>query len=1071
MTTPVHPSRRAVCALVVAALTVAARADGTRTDATLALPARSDAERSACVRLAIQGTARVHAWVEADGAPLRLAVSNAHGARLVEARPRVGRTTWVTFDVEAACDVDVCASTDAGTHPLSVALHVRVLAASSDADELRARREERVALGGDASVRAIAARIAELSADPDLSCDAAAQEDLLAHVDLAFWRPANTDEHARGVEALAVADDLRPADARFALELDGQRAWLAARRGDMKSASEHASRARARLEGEVDETELPVRFALLDAEASSAYFRGDLARATELFARELDERTIAHGERHRLALSTATSLAGALLESGRIEESRAAADRVVALAGEALGADDPIALGARNTLASALFTAGDLAGARVQYESLVAARLRLYGERDPTAQLVRVNLGLALYRDGEKARAIELLAAALEAFGDALPATHPQRQRIEANLAAMLIHVGRIAESRPVLERLASALAASNAPDSALLAATRENLANARGVTGDPRGALELREEALATYARTRAPDDPMVLAARGRVASARFALSDAEGADALVAENAAAIVARLRRVAPASTPREIEAAAAAMSETVSAMLSIDACSEDGGGDARRARAFALVESLRAAGATASGTARLVARAGPRARELERESRERAADVARISAAGGAGDELFAAVDAAERAQRALRAAVSESDPAASALAPIDVDTVAARLAPDEAAIGYWIYARGDPRSADPSTPSVLAFVVRRGVDARPTVARVELGPLAAVESAVARWRAALCEARASARAERVESGRALRALVLDPLARELAGATRIAVAPDGALHLVPFDALPDGDGVLGDALAIVVRPTLADPGRARPAVVGAPSLVALGDVDYAAAPGDAATRAGGYARLAGTAVEVESVAREFERAFETPARVLRARDATRAALVAAAPTARFLHLATHGRYVEEPPAPEPVGPFDLDGARAVRALVPLVRCHLALAGANADEREGLVTAEELGALDLSACELAVLSACDTSAGVAVAGQGVASFQKALLAAGARSVVTSLWEVPDQATSDLMRAFYEHLWKDGATKAEALRRAKRDLRARRAPERDWAAWVLAGDES
>jgi CHAT domain-containing protein len=139
-----------------------------------------------------------------------------------------------------------------------------------------------------------------------------------------------------------------------------------------------------------------------------------------------------------------------------------------------------------------------------------------------------------------------------------------------------------------------------------------------------------------------------------------------------------------------------------------------------------------------------------------------------------------------------------------------------------------------------------------------------------------------------------------------------------------------------------------------------------------------------------------------------------------------------------------------------------------------------MLLCGLALAGANRSEDEvgrtpGLITAEEIGALDLSRCELAVLSACDTNVGVQRAGQGVASLQKALQMAGARSVITSLWKVPDEATKELMLDFYRRLWVEKKPKWQALWEAKTSLRDARdergAPKystRDWAAWVLTG---
>jgi hypothetical protein len=96
--------------------------------------------------------------------------------------------------------------------------------------------------------------------------------------------------------------------------------------------------------------------------------------------------------------------------------------------------------------------------------------------------------------------------------------------------------------------------------------------------------------------------------------------------------------------------------------------------------------------------------------------------------------------------------------------------------------------------------------------------------------------------------------------------------------------------------------------------------------------------------------------------------------------------------------------------------------------------------------------------------------------ACDTHVGVRRAGQGVASVQRALLMAGARAVITSLWTVPDEATKELMTDFYRRLRVEKKPKWQALWEAKRKLRdARddagrpRYSARDWAAWVLTGD--
>ena len=75
-----------------------------------------------------------------------------------------------------------------------------------------------------------------------------------------------------------------------------------------------------------------------------------------------------------------------------------------------------------------------------------------------------------------------------------------------------------------------------------------------------------------------------------------------------------------------------------------------------------------------------------------------------------------------------------------------------------------------------------------------------------------------------------------------------------------------------------------------------------------------------------------------------------------------------------------------------------------------------------------------ILTAEAIAGLDLQRLELAVLSACETGLGEVAAGEGVFGLQRAFHQAGCRNVVASLWTMDDQATTVLMRLFYEELW-------------------------------------
>jgi CHAT domain-containing protein len=121
-----------------------------------------------------------------------------------------------------------------------------------------------------------------------------------------------------------------------------------------------------------------------------------------------------------------------------------------------------------------------------------------------------------------------------------------------------------------------------------------------------------------------------------------------------------------------------------------------------------------------------------------------------------------------------------------------------------------------------------------------------------------------------------------------------------------------------------------------------------------------------------------------------------------------------------------------------------------------------------------------LLTAEEVGRLDLRGVDLVVLSACQSGLGHLRAGQGDVGLIGALDHAGAVAVVSTLWEVGDAATSALIQSFYRHLWSARGLKgpAWALRASQRDMIQGAVVSRDgdsfahphdWAAFVVAGD--
>jgi CHAT domain-containing protein len=140
----------------------------------------------------------------------------------------------------------------------------------------------------------------------------------------------------------------------------------------------------------------------------------------------------------------------------------------------------------------------------------------------------------------------------------------------------------------------------------------------------------------------------------------------------------------------------------------------------------------------------------------------------------------------------------------------------------------------------------------------------------------------------------------------------------------------------------------------------------------------------------------------------------------------------------------------------------------------------PFLRAGLALAGANnslAQEgaTEGILTAEKILGLNLRGTDMVVLSACDTGMGDVKNGEGVYGLRRAFTQAGAKSLVMSMWEVPDVETKELMVNFYKNLQSGKMNRAEALRNAalkqRQTVKSRYGNDNPyyWAAFVFLGE--
>jgi len=408
---------------------------------------------------------------------------------------------------------------------------------------------------------------------------------------------------------------------------------------------------------------------------------------------------------------------------------------------------------------------------------------------------------------------------------------------------------------------------------------------------------------------------------------------------------------------------------------------------------------------------------------------------------------------------------------------------PVTIEAVQATIPDDAALLEYVFYQPRDTSSARfaPKGINFVAFVLHK--TGEPAV--VDLGSALPIDSSVEELRKAL-----SSRGDVLPNAKRVHDLVFAPLKKHLRPTdTRLIVSPDEDLNLVPYAALVDDRGrflvqdydisyvTSGRDLLRIAALGSQTAASSRPVVLGNPSFdiagTGTGAADASKTGTTTATRGdldnARFPALPGTAVEVKAIADMLAASAFT------ADDATKSKL-AGVTSPIVLHVATHGFFLakQKDPGGANTRALEYDPGSTVtvpqRTENPLVRSGLALAGANKKgSADGLLTALEASSMSLDGTRLVVLSACETGVGQSEVGDGVYGLRRALVVAGSETQVMSLWKVDDDATRDLMIAYYKDL-KGGAGRSAALRKVQLGMLSSKTTQHPyfWAAFIPSG---
>lgn len=916
--------------------------------------------------------------------------------------------------------------------------------------------------------------------------------------------------------ALEISRELYPENHPKLLEAERHLGWAYRRVARFDEARVHLERAVAI--GRVLVAEDPeILSKSLESLASLEDDLGNVEAAIALQEEAIELAVAAHGPDHDAVSVASSYFAQFLAKAGYFAESRDYFERCARIDAITFGPTHPYVGNDILNRAVVDFYAGDYASAEQGFAEAEEIYAAVYPEDHPQRAVLHYNYGVLLTQQGRLEESLARFEIAAPSLAGALGPESPDLAEILNDYGKTLFEAGDIEGARAQLAQSLAIREAAFGEAHGATAASLGALANVEASLGNLEEAQVLAQRAVAMSESTRGEAHPWTARAMQDLAriEVMLGLDDSALELALRAERAGRE--HLRLLAQGSSERQ--ALAYAASRPAGLDLAITAGVRMQGPEVARRVWDQLIRSR----------AVVLDEMAARHWESSLDGDERSRDIAeqlrraRVRLAGlavrGAGE-----LDAATYATL-LSEATAEKESLERELASVDRGE---RLRRQNSDTGWKelqtsllegevlvAYRRFLPPDAD---ARYAAFVVRGGSTA-PVL--IDLGRAQEIERSVSDWRTAILEPGVEAgplagpaeEAYRAAASR-LRELAWDPVEAELRSANRIFVVPDGAMNLVNLASLPrDEGGYLLDADRVLhLLSTERDLARFRTGndAVGRGSggdLLAVGGVDFDAAPGgrgnDLALAAGGpvfrgtrstcgefdaleFVPLQQSGPEVEAVAgRWTERQGASSAHLLTGGAASEDRFKALAGRCRVIHAATHGFFLTGAcPDPGEASGWRIDFASEASRRAPenpLLQSGLAMAGANQrqerplDVEDGILTAEEIAALDLTATDWVVLSACDTGLGHLAAGEGILGLRRGFEIAGARTLITSLWPVDDAAAAQWMEYLYSAHLGEGRGAADAANSASRSmLEAREAGGLSthpfyWAPFVASGD--
>ena len=682
----------------------------------------------------------------------------------------------------------------------------------------------------------------------------------------------------------------------------------------------------------------------------------DFAKAISLYERALaiSEKTL--GDEHPRTIDISRLLAFVYFETNEVAKAERLAQRAVEVSQKTLGPEHHFVANCLTTLAQV--TRDPKKAEQLLQRALMVAEKTL-GPEHVFVGVVLDQIGVFYSENGDYQQAEQFLRRS-QAIKEKI--LGPENIGLAVNLS----NLGRIARERKdyakaeeYYRKAIAIVEKAFGPENPRLAIILNNIANIYRAKGEYAKSLEAHLRVLRIAETTRGPYHPLTLLSLGNIAKTYAAQGNIAEAIKFQSRVDAVIERNIEMNLAIGSERQKLSYLKSMAERTDRTISLNGDLAPNDGAASALAALVLLQRKgRLLDAMSESFASLRQRSTPEEQALLKQFNDTTAQLARLVLNGPQSmsfEEHQKKVSDLEEQKERLEGDISRRNAEFRAVSqPVSLAAVQAAIPPNAALIEFAVYRPFDPKAESNSEaykePRYIAYVLRQG-----EVRWHDLGDTKAIDEAIGSMRQALGD---PLKHDTRELSRAVDEKVMQPVRALIGNTNQLLIAPDGALNLIPFEALVDEQGrylIQRFSFAYLtsgrdlLRMQVARESKSKPLVVANPSFgepaTELLATTKPTAPGSRrrSVTTGRdlsevyFSPLGGTAQEARSIQKLFP-----DANVLSAAQATESAVKQInAPS--VLHLATHGFFLSEPGAdrgPQPGNPAGVVGATGSTAQI-----------------------------------------------------------------------------------------------------------------------------------